>query len=64
MRLFLFLLKGGDTMKRMIKTLSMVLIALFAVSVLAQTRPDFSGRWTSEPERALLSGTLEDLIRM
>jgi hypothetical protein len=27
-------------------------LVLFAASVTAQTRPDFSGRWTSEPEPA------------
>jgi len=25
-------------------------VALFAATVMAQTKPDFSGRWTSEPE--------------
>jgi hypothetical protein len=32
--------------------LSITAALLFAVSVTAQTRPDFSGRWTSEPEPA------------
>jgi hypothetical protein len=30
---------------------------LFAITVTAQTRPDFSGRWTSESEAAPLSGS-------
>ena len=37
-------------MKRMANILSVVTVVLLAVSVTAQTRPDFSGRWTSEPE--------------
>ncbi|MGH9940305.1 MAG: hypothetical protein ACREAM_29030 [Blastocatellia bacterium] len=39
-------------MKRVTKMLSITTVLLFAVSVAAQTRPDFSGRWTSEPEPA------------
>lgn len=35
------------------KLLRMAVIALFAVSAMAQTRPDFSGRWTSEPAPAM-----------
>ena len=37
-------------MKRLTKTLRMMMIVLAAVNVMAQTKPDFSGRWTSEPE--------------
>ena len=37
-------------MKRMTKMLSVIAVVLLAVSVTAQTKPDFSGRWTSEPE--------------
>jgi hypothetical protein len=37
-------------MKRMANILSLVTVVLLAVNVTAQTRPDFSGRWTSEPE--------------
>jgi len=36
-------------MKRLTNLLSSALVALLAVSATAQTRPDFSGRWTSEP---------------
>ena len=36
-------------MKHLTKMLSMVTVILIALSVTAQTRPDFSGRWTSEP---------------
>src|SRR5262245_26509141 len=50
MRLSLFLITGGHTMKRRAAMLSMLSVMLFAASVTAQTRPDFSGRWTSEPE--------------
>jgi len=39
-------------MKRVAKMLSITAVLLCAVSVTAQTRPDFSGRWTSEPELA------------
>ncbi len=37
-------------MKRVANSLTIATVVLFAVSVTAQTRPDFSGRWTSEPE--------------
>lgn len=37
-------------MRRVANVLSVTVVVLFAVSVTAQTRPDFSGRWTSEPE--------------
>ena len=30
--------------------LRIITVALFAATVMAQTKPDFSGRWTSEPE--------------
>jgi len=36
--------------------LSVAVVVLFAASVTAQTRPDFSGRWTSEPEPASGAG--------
>jgi hypothetical protein len=39
-------------MKRVANILSIVTVVLLAASVTAQTRPDFSGRWTSEPEPA------------
>ena len=39
-------------MKRRAAMLSMLAVILFAVSVTAQTPPDFSGRWTSEPEKS------------
>src|SRR5262245_16224433 len=39
-------------MKRVTNALSVAMAVLLAVSVTAQTRPDFSGRWTSEPEPA------------
>ena len=37
-------------MKLLATMLSITMVTLFAVSVMAQTRPDFSGRWTSAPE--------------
>lgn len=37
-------------MKRVANILSVTTAVLIAVSVTAQTRPDFSGRWTSGPE--------------
>lgn len=37
-------------MRRVANVLSVAAVVFFAVSVTAQTRPDFSGRWTSEPE--------------
>lgn len=37
-------------MRRVANVLSVAAVVLFAVSVAAQTRPDFSGRWTSEME--------------
>ena len=33
-------------------SLRIITVILFAVSVMAQQKPDFSGRWTSEPEAA------------
>jgi hypothetical protein len=39
-------------MKRLTNLLSSALVALLAVGAMAQTRPDFSGRWTSEPSPA------------
>jgi arylsulfatase len=36
-------------MKSLTNLLSSALVALLAVGATAQTRPDFSGRWTSEP---------------
>lgn len=43
-------------MRRVTNVLSVTAVVLFAVSVTAQTRPDFSGRWTSEPEPASVVG--------
>lgn len=37
-------------MRRVANLLSVAVVVLLAVSVTAQTRPDFSGRWSSEPE--------------
>ena len=37
-------------MRRVSNVLSVAVVVLFAVSVMAQTKPDFSGRWTSAPE--------------
>lgn len=37
-------------MKHLRSTLSIVLLALLTINVAAQTKPDFSGRWTSAPE--------------
>lgn len=37
-------------MKHPAKMLSMVMVVLVAISVIAQTKPDFSGRWTSETD--------------
>ena len=39
-------------MKRLTNLLIVALVALLAVGATAQTRPDFSGRWTSEPSPA------------
>jgi hypothetical protein len=39
-------------MKRLTNLMSIALVALSAISATAQTRPDFSGRWTSEPSPA------------
>jgi hypothetical protein len=39
-------------MKRLTNLLSGALVALLAVSATARTRPDFSGRWSSEPSPA------------
>jgi hypothetical protein len=39
-------------MKRLTNLLIGALVALLAVGATAQTRPDFSGRWTSEPSPA------------
>ncbi len=43
-------------MRRVANVLSVAVVALFAVSVTAQTRPDFSGRWTSEPQPTAAGG--------
>src|SRR5438477_12750853 len=37
------------SMRRMANMLSVAVVTFFAVSVTAQTRPDFSGRWATEP---------------
>jgi hypothetical protein len=39
-------------MKRLTIFLSSALVALLAVGAMAQTRPDFSGRWSGEPAPA------------
>jgi|SRR5262245_25785789 len=39
-------------MRQMAEVLSAAIVVIMAVSVTAQTRPDLSGRWTSEPEPA------------
>jgi hypothetical protein len=39
-------------MKRVANILRIATVVLLTVNVTAQTRPDFSGRWTSEPESA------------
>ncbi|HKQ74311.1 MAG TPA: hypothetical protein VJ810_11520 [Blastocatellia bacterium] len=39
-------------MRRMADVLGAAAVVILAASVTAQTRPDFSGRWTSEPEPA------------
>src|SRR5262245_29409274 len=39
-------------MKRLTNLLSIALFALLAAGATAQTRPDFSGRWSSEPAPA------------
>ena len=39
-------------MTRVATVLAVAAVALFAAQATAQTRPDFTGRWTSEPERA------------
>ena len=39
-------------MSRAATVLAVAVVALGAVQAAAQTKPDFSGRWTSEPERA------------
>lgn len=41
-----------EMMKRVANILSTAAVILLAVSVAAQTRPDFSGRWASGPEPA------------
>jgi hypothetical protein len=43
-------------MRHMTDALSVAVIVLFAASVTAQTRPDLSGRWTSEPEPTTTTG--------
>jgi hypothetical protein len=43
----LLLFEGGPAMKHVLR---MITVALFAMTVMAQAKPDFSGRWTSEPE--------------
>jgi hypothetical protein len=49
---------GYDWLRRLLinpvaKLLCVTVVALFPVSAMAQTRPDFSGRWTSEPVPAV-----------
>lgn len=45
-------------MKRVTKILGITTILFFAVFATAQTRPDFSGRWTSEPEPAATAASV------
>jgi len=40
----------------MANVLSVAAVVLFAASAMAQTRPDFSGRWTSEPAATATGG--------
>jgi hypothetical protein len=42
--------------RRVANVLSVAVVVFFAVSVTAQTRPDFSGQWTIEPEPTATSG--------
>ncbi len=44
-------------MRQVAKMLSITTVLLFAISVMAQTKPDFSGRWTGEPEPAATGGS-------
>ncbi len=37
-------------MRPLARLLSMLVVTVFAITVSAQTMPDFSGKWTSEPE--------------
>jgi hypothetical protein len=37
-------------MRRLAKLLSVSVVTIFAITVTAQTRPDFSGQWTREPD--------------
>ena len=53
-------------MRRMADVLGAAAVVILAASVTAQTRPDFSGRWTSEPEPAATAsggGTQADAAR-
>ena len=44
--------KGDFIVRQMANVLSAAAVVLLAASATAQTRPDLSGRWTSEPEPA------------
>src|SRR5262245_15715438 len=50
-------------MRRMANVLSVAAVVLFAASAMAQTRPDFSGRWTSEPAATATGGAQADAAR-
>ena len=44
-------------MRRLINLLNGAPFVLLAVNVMAQTRPDFSGRWTNEPDAQRAAGS-------
>jgi hypothetical protein len=46
-------------MKHLTNLLTGALLVLLAVNVTAQTRPDFSGRWTSEPDTQRAAGNTQ-----
>jgi hypothetical protein len=50
MRPVLSLLRGGYTMRQGKVILGVIITLLLASGAWAQSKPDFSGRWTSEPE--------------
>jgi len=49
--------KGDSIMKRIENVLSALVVVLLAAGVNAQTRPDFSGRWTNEPAATAPGGS-------
>lgn len=48
-------------MKHLIKTIGTAMIALLTINMMAQTTPDFSGRWVSEPETKTPTGGAQSL---